>query len=95
MTDPFDLILDTVGRTPVVRLDRLAPDSIDLFVMLEAFNPHDSVKARLVFGLVDAAERSARIPGCGAGGGTVAQYGAALSARGRVGGGAQACTEAA
>ena len=61
MTGPFDSILDTIGRTPVVRLNRLAPDGIDLFVKLEAFNPLGSVKDRLAFGLLEAAEQSGRL----------------------------------
>ena len=52
-----DSILDTIGRTPVVRINRLAPDDIDLFVKLEAFNPLSSVKDRLAVGIIDDAER--------------------------------------
>ncbi len=46
----YDSILDTVGRTPVVRINRLAPEGIDLFVKVEAFNPLGSVKDRLALG---------------------------------------------
>ena len=52
-----DSILDTIGRTPVVRINRLAPDGIDLFVKVEAFNPLSSVKDRLAVGIIDDAER--------------------------------------
>jgi cysteine synthase A len=54
----FDSILDTIGRTPVVRIQRLAPAHVDLFVKLEAFNPLGSVKDRLALGIIEAAERS-------------------------------------
>jgi cysteine synthase len=51
-------ILETVGRTPVVRINRLAPDGIDLFVKIEAFNPLGSVKDRLALGVIEDAERT-------------------------------------
>lgn len=61
MTGPFNTILDTIGRTPVVRLNKLAPAGIDVFVKLEAFNPLGSVKDRLALGLIEAAERAGRL----------------------------------
>src|SRR6201995_4333676 len=54
----FDSILDTVGRTPVVRLRKLAPPHVRLYVKVEAFNPLGSVKDRLALGLIEDAERS-------------------------------------
>jgi len=53
----FENILETVGRTPVVKVAKLAPDGIELFVKLEAFNPLGSVKDRLALGVIEAAER--------------------------------------
>ncbi|MFQ5635069.1 MAG: cysteine synthase A [Gammaproteobacteria bacterium] len=53
----FDSILDTIGDTPVVRLNRIAPDHVDMFVKVESFNPMASVKDRLAFAIVDDAER--------------------------------------
>ena len=50
-------ILDTVGNTPVVRINNLAPAGVELFVKLEAFNPLGSVKDRLALGVIEAAER--------------------------------------
>ena len=50
-------ILETVGRTPAVRIDKLAPDGIDLYVKVEAFNPLGSVKDRLALGIIEDAER--------------------------------------
>jgi len=53
----FASILDTVGNTPVVRINKLAPAGIDLFVKIEAFNPLGSVKDRLALGVIEDAER--------------------------------------
>jgi len=50
-------ILDTIGNTPIVRINHLAPDGVELFVKLEAFNPMGSVKDRLALGVIEAAER--------------------------------------
>jgi cysteine synthase A len=55
---PFDSILDTIGRTPVVKLQRLAPKHVELFVKVESFNPGGSVKDRLAIAIVLDAERS-------------------------------------
>ena len=49
-------ILDTIGRTPVVRIHRLAPAGIEMYVKLEAFNPMSSVKDRLALAIVLDAE---------------------------------------
>ena len=54
----FDSILGTVGNTPVVRINRLAPPHVNLFVKVEAFNPLGSVKDRLALGVIEAAEAS-------------------------------------
>jgi cysteine synthase A len=51
-------ILETIGNTPVVRINRLAPAGVNLFVKVEAFNPLGSVKDRLALGVIEAAERS-------------------------------------
>ncbi len=53
----FANILETIGRTPVVRVGKLAPAGIDLFVKIEAFNPLGSVKDRLALGGIEDAER--------------------------------------
>jgi cysteine synthase len=58
MTTKFDSILDTIGRTPVVRIGSLAPRNVNVFAKLEAFNPMGSVKDRLAIGVIEAAERS-------------------------------------
>ncbi|MEJ2534548.1 MAG: cysteine synthase A [Gammaproteobacteria bacterium] len=53
----YDSILDTIGRTPVVRINHLAPEGVDMFVKVEAFNPLGSVKDRLALGIIEDAER--------------------------------------
>ena len=58
MARKFQDILETVGRTPVVRINRLAPDGVNLYVKIEAFNPLGSVKDRLALGVIEAAEQS-------------------------------------
>jgi cysteine synthase len=57
----FESILGTVGNTPVVRINRLKPPGINLFVKIEAFNPLGSVKDRLALGVIEAAERSGEL----------------------------------
>src|ERR1700727_1185683 len=55
-------IIDLVGRTPVVRLTRLAPSAeVELFAKVEAFNPGGSVKDRIGVAMIEAAEREGRI----------------------------------
>jgi cysteine synthase len=53
----YQSILETVGRTPVVRVNKLAPQGINLFVKIEAFNPLGSVKDRLALGVIEDAEK--------------------------------------
>src|SRR6187551_1840598 len=57
----FQNILETVGNTPVVRINRLAPPGVNLFVKIEAFNPLGSVKDRLALGVIEAAERAGEL----------------------------------
>jgi cysteine synthase A len=52
----YDSILGTIGRTPVVRVHRLAPPGITIFVKCEFFNPASSVKDRLAIGIIEDAE---------------------------------------
>src|ERR1700750_1224270 len=54
----YDSILGTVGNTPVVRINHLAPEGVNLYVKVEAFNPLGSVKDRLALGVIEAAEQS-------------------------------------
>jgi cysteine synthase A len=57
----FSNILETVGNTPSVRINRLAPEGIDLYVKIEAFNPLGSVKDRLALGVIEDAERTGKL----------------------------------
>ena len=54
-------ILGTIGRTPVVRINKLAPEGINLFVKVESFNPMGSIKDRLALGVIEDAERRAEL----------------------------------
>jgi cysteine synthase A len=53
----YNSILDTIGNTPVVRLNNIAPDHVDMYVKVESFNPMASVKDRLAFAVIDDAEK--------------------------------------
>jgi cysteine synthase len=61
MARKFENILQTVGNTPVVRIGRLAPPGVNLFVKIEAFNPLGSVKDRLALGVIEDAERTGKL----------------------------------
>ena len=52
----YDSVLDTVGNTPAIRINKLAPDHVNLYVKAEAFNPGGSVKDRLALAIVLDAE---------------------------------------
>jgi cysteine synthase A len=58
MARKFQNILGTIGNTPVVKINKLAPPDVNLYVKIEAFNPLGSVKDRLALGVIEAAERS-------------------------------------
>src|SRR5690349_23202851 len=57
----YNNILETIGDTPIVRINRLAPSHVNLYVKVEAFNPLGSVKDRLALGVIEAAERSGEL----------------------------------
>ncbi|OZB58884.1 MAG: cysteine synthase A [Lysobacterales bacterium 14-68-21] len=60
----YDNILDTIGDTPIVKLHRLAPKGVDVYVKVEAFNPGGSVKDRLALAIIlDAEKRGVLKPG--------------------------------
>ena len=54
----YDSILGTIGKTPVVRVQRLAPKHVTMYVKCEFFNPLGSVKDRLAIGIIEDAERT-------------------------------------
>jgi cysteine synthase A len=57
MQRKFENILQTIGNTPIVRINKLAPPGIDLFAKIEAFNPMASVKDRLALNVIEQAEK--------------------------------------
>jgi len=54
----FGSVLDTVGDTPVIRINNLAPDGVRLYVKAEFFNPAASIKDRLALNIIESAERA-------------------------------------
>jgi len=61
MATRHDSILGTVGNTPVIKINRMAPAGINLYVKNEAFNPLGSVKDRLALGVIEAAEAAGEL----------------------------------
>src|ERR1700704_1322341 len=61
MRPKYQNILETVGDTPVVRIGKLAPEGVNLYVKIEAFNPLGSVKDRLALGVIEDGERSGKL----------------------------------
>jgi cysteine synthase A len=60
----YDNILQTIGNTPVVKLNRFAPDHVEMYVKVESFNPMASVKDRLAYAIIkDARDSGALKPG--------------------------------
>lgn len=57
----YDSILHTIGNTPIVRLNKMAPANTEIFVKIEAFNPMASVKDRLAIAIIEDAERTGTI----------------------------------
>src|SRR5476651_930158 len=57
----FENILGTIGNTPVVKINKLGPKGINLYVKIEAANPLGSVKDRLALGIIEAAEKSGEL----------------------------------
>lgn len=53
----YNNILETIGNTPIVRLNNTAPDHVEIYVKVESFNPLASVKDRLAFAIVNDAEK--------------------------------------
>jgi cysteine synthase A len=61
MSRTYDNILEAIGRTPVVRINKLGPAGVNLFVKVESFNPMGSVKDRLALGVIEDAERTGEL----------------------------------
>ena len=57
----YENILQTIGETPVIKINRLAPKHVDLYVKMESFNPMASVKDRLAFAIINDARKSGKL----------------------------------
>jgi len=57
----YDNILQTIGNTPVVRLNRMGPENVEIYVKIESFNPMASVKDRLAFAIINDAQESGEL----------------------------------
>jgi cysteine synthase A len=58
MPTKYSNILETIGNTPVVKINKLAPDGVNIYVKIESFNPMGSVKDRLALGVIEHAEKT-------------------------------------
>jgi cysteine synthase A len=54
----YDSVLETIGDTPAIKINKIGPDHVNLYVKAEAFNPGGSVKDRLAISIIEAAEKS-------------------------------------
>ena len=61
MSNRYDSILDTIGNTPVVRINNIGPKNVNIYVKVESFNPLGSVKDRLALGVIEDAEESGEL----------------------------------
>jgi cysteine synthase A len=61
MSKPLENILHAVGNTPIVRINKLSPDGINMYVKAEGFNPMGSVKDRMAVSTIEAAEASGEL----------------------------------
>ncbi len=57
----YENILQTIGETPVIKINRLAPEHVNLYVKMESFNPMASVKDRLAFAIINDARKSGKL----------------------------------
>src|SRR5690625_2246375 len=77
----YQSMTDTIGKTPVIRLQRTGPDHVDIYVKPEAYNPAGSVKDRLALAIILDAEQSAALkPGQRVVDATAGNAGVALAA---------------
>ena len=61
MSKPLENILSAVGNTPVIKINKLSPEGINMYVKVEGFNPMGSVKDRMAVSTIEAAERSGEL----------------------------------
>ena len=57
----YDNIIETIGNTPIVRINNIGPDNQNIFAKCEAFNPLASVKDRLAIAIINDAEKSGKL----------------------------------
>ena len=57
----YENILQTIGETPVIKINRLAPEHVEMYVKMESFNPMASVKDRLAFAIINDARQSGKL----------------------------------
>ena len=57
----YDSILDSIGNTPLIRLSRMAPEGVSVFVKVESMNPMGSVKDRMANAIIERAEASGEL----------------------------------
>jgi cysteine synthase A len=57
----YDNILETIGNTPLVRLKKLAPPDVNVYVKVESFNPMGSIKDRMALAVIEHAEKSGEL----------------------------------
>ena len=61
MSNRYGNILETIGRTPIVKLNKLAPAGVNVYVKVESFNPMGSVKDRLALSVIETAELNGQL----------------------------------
>jgi len=61
MNTRYNSILETIGNTPIVKINNLAPEGVNLYAKVESFNPLGSVKDRLALGVIEDAERKGEL----------------------------------
>ena len=61
MSKPLENILHAVGNTPIIKINKLSPDGINMYVKAEGFNPMGSVKDRMAVSTIEAAEASGEL----------------------------------
>lgn len=61
MTKPLNNILAAVGNTPIIKINKLAPEGVNIYVKAEGFNPMGSVKDRMAVSTIEAAEASGQL----------------------------------
>ncbi|MGB0495625.1 MAG: pyridoxal-phosphate dependent enzyme [Kangiellaceae bacterium] len=61
MNKRYNNILETIGNTPIVKINKLAPKGVNIYAKVESFNPMGSVKDRLAIGVIEDAERKGEL----------------------------------